>query len=297
MMVIGSLSLAGFPFLTGFYSKDVILELACAKYTISGQFAYWLGSICVFFTSYYSFRLLNLAFLAPTSAYKESLKKTDDANFVMAFPLILLAFGSIFIGYLAKDMMIGLGTSFWGNSLFILPKNGVLLESEFISQINKFLPLISTFLGFVLAFFVTLNSFGVKQSYALKESFFGYKIYTLLNKRWFFDKVFNDFIGQKMLHFGYNISFKTLDKGFFEILGPFGISATFQKLTKQISKLQSGMIYHYAVIMLIGLTFIITIVGLWNFIQVFVDNKLVFMYGVTFLFFNYYSHNKGSLTT
>ena len=73
MMLIGSLSLAGFPFLTGFYSKDVILEVAYANYTLSGNFAYWLGSICVLLTSYYSFRLLFLTFLTPTSAYKSTI--------------------------------------------------------------------------------------------------------------------------------------------------------------------------------------------------------------------------------
>ena len=67
MMLIGSFSLVGFPFLTGFYSKDLILELAYAKYTFSGNFAYWLLVICVLFTSYYSFRLLFL-FLTSSSA-------------------------------------------------------------------------------------------------------------------------------------------------------------------------------------------------------------------------------------
>ena len=74
MMLIGSLSLVGFPFLTGFYSKDVILEVAYARYTVNGNFAYWLGSICVLFTSYYSFRVLLLSFLTPTAAFRQSVK-------------------------------------------------------------------------------------------------------------------------------------------------------------------------------------------------------------------------------
>ncbi|KAI4997153.1 hypothetical protein ZWY2020_052495 [Hordeum vulgare] len=72
MMLMGSLSLIGFPFLTGFYSKDVILELAYTKYTISGNFAFWLGSVSVLFTSYYSFRLLSLTFLVPTHSFRET---------------------------------------------------------------------------------------------------------------------------------------------------------------------------------------------------------------------------------
>jgi len=287
MMLIGSFSLAGFPFLTGFYSKDVILELAYAKYTISGNFAYWLGSICVLFTSYYSFRLLFLTFVSPTAAYKTSVAHAHDAPPIMAVPLILLAFGSIFVGYLAKDMMIGLGSSFWGNSLFILPKNILLLESEYIPQSQKFLPLFFTFLGGFLAF--VINYAKTKESYAFKTTRLGKSLYYMLNKRWYFDKVYNNFIGQKALSFGYHTSFKTLDKGVFEILGPFGISILFQRFTSHISKLQSGMIYHYAVVMLIGLTLLITIVGLWNFLELFIDNRLYFIYLISFIFYNYYS--------
>ena len=287
MMLIGSFSLAGFPFLTGFYSKDVILELAYAKYTISGNFAYWLGSICVLFTSYYSFRLLFLTFLSPTSAYKNSVAHTHDAPPIMALPLILLAFGSIFVGYLCKDMMIGLGSNFWGNSIFILPKNILLLESEYIPQSQKFLPLFFTILGLFLAFIV--NYTNTKQTYILKTSWLGNKLYYMFNKRWFFDKVYNDFIGQKALSFGYNTSFKALDKGVFEILGPFGISTLFQRFTSHISKLQSGMIYHYALVMLIGLTLLITIIGLWDFLELFINSKLYFIYLFSFLFYNYYS--------
>jgi len=287
MMLIGSFSLAGFPFLTGFYSKDVILELAYANYTISGNFAYWLGSICVLFTSYYSFRLLFLTFLSPTSVYKNSVAHTHDAPPIMALPLILLAFGSIFVGYLCKDMMIGLGSNFWGNSIFILPKNILLLESEYIPQSQKFLPLFFTLLGLFLAFIV--NYTNTKQTYILKTSWLGNKLYYMFNKRWFFDKVYNDFIGQKALSFGYNTSFKALDKGVFEILGPFGISTLFQRFTSHISKLQSGMIYHYALVMLIGLTLLITIIGLWDFLELFINSKLYFIYLFSFLFYNYYS--------
>jgi proton-translocating NADH-quinone oxidoreductase chain L len=287
MMLIGSFSLVGFPFLTGFYSKDLILELAYAKYTISGNFAYWLGCICVLFTSYYSFRLLFLTFLAPSAAYKKSIIHTHDAPLIMAIPLIILAFGSIFVGYLFKDMMVGLGSNFWGNSIFILPKNILLLESEYIPQSQKFFPLIFTILGGFLAFII--NYYATKKTYFFKLTSMGNKFYYMFNKRWFFDKVYNDFIGEKALQFGYHVSFKTLDKGCFEILGPFGISVFFQRFTYHISKLQSGMIYHYAVIMLIGLTLLIMVIGLWDFLQFFVDSKLYLIYLSSFIFYNYYS--------
>ncbi|GJR35832.1 NADH dehydrogenase subunit 5 [Tanacetum coccineum] len=102
MMLMGSLSLIGFPFPTGFYSKDVILELAYTKYTISGNFAFWLGSVSVLFTSYYSFRSLFLTFLGPTNSFGRDILRGHDAPIPMAIPLILLALGSLFVGYLAK---------------------------------------------------------------------------------------------------------------------------------------------------------------------------------------------------
>lgn len=287
MMLIGSLSLAGIPFLTGFYSKDVILETAFASYTISGNFAYWLGSLSVLFTSIYSFRLIFKTFLTPSNAYLKTLEKAHDAPFLMAFPLILLALGSIVVGFLGKDMMIGLGSNFWGNSIFVLPHNLSLLESEYIPQPQKMIPLSLIILGIIIAY---IFSFYPKNAYFLKTSYLGLKIYHFLNKRWFFDKLYNDLVGEKTLYFGYHISFKTLDKGFFEILGPYGISQFFQRSTRYIANFQTGMIYHYAVVILIGLTVLISIIGIWDFLEVFVDNRLYFIFLTTFLFYNYYSN-------
>ena len=285
MMSIGSLALVGFPFLTGFYSKDVILEVAYAKYTISGNFSYFFGCIVVLLTSYYSFRLLFLTFLAPTAAYKSSMKKVHDAPLLMASTLILLAFGSIFVGYLAKDMMIGLGTDFWSNALFVLPQNSVLLESEYIPQSQKFVPLIFTLVGAISAYIININAVFASYSFKVTES--GRNLYIFLNKRWFFDKVYNDYLSQVALAFGYNISFKTLDKGSFEILGPSGIANTALNLTQYFSRLQSGMIYHYAVVMLIGLLILITIGSFWDILQVLVDTRLYFIYILSFLISNY----------
>jgi proton-translocating NADH-quinone oxidoreductase chain L len=283
MMLIGSLSLVGFPFLTGFYSKDVILEVAYAQYTINGNFAYWLGSICVLFTSYYSFRLLFLTFLSPSSSTKLKAKHVHDPPLLMAIPLMLLALGSIFVGFLGKDMMIGIGTDFWGNSIFVLPSNSTLLESEFIPQVIKILPLGFTVGGLFLAFIVNIAETGKINSYKMKTSRFGIPFYYMLNKRWFFDKVYNDFLSQKLLDFGYLVSFKRLDKGCLEIIGPYGISLLFSKVTRNISRLQSGMIYHYAVMMLVGLILFITTVGLWDSLEQFVDNRLYFVLFVGYI--------------
>ena len=296
MMLIGSFSLVGFPFLTGFYSKDLILELAFAKYTFAGNFAYFLGIICVLFTSYYSFRLVFLSFLSNSTTYKNSIRQAHESEPIMLIPLILLAFGSIFVGYLFKDMMVGLGSDFWGNSIFILPKNILLVESEYIPQTQKFIPLFFIFLGFLLSLVINHYSHysaffkkNAQKVYMFKKAPLGNSLYYMFNKRWFFDKVYNDFIAQTFMQFGYTISFKTLDKGCFEIIGPFGISSFFKMFTYHISKLQTGMIYHYAVIMLIFLTLLITVISLSNTLELFAYSKYYCIYITSFLFYNYYS--------
>jgi len=111
-MVIGSMALMGFPFLTGFYSKDVILELAYGSFTLEGKFVHTLGSLAAFFTAYYSTRLLAMTFLRTPNGLKHFYENAHEASFNMGFPLFILSFGSIFIGYLSRDMMIGLGSDF-----------------------------------------------------------------------------------------------------------------------------------------------------------------------------------------
>jgi proton-translocating NADH-quinone oxidoreductase chain L len=276
MIMIGSLALIGFPFLTGFYSKDVILEVAYARYTLSGNFAYWLGSVSALFTSYYSFRLINLTFLGATNLPKQVTRSIHDAPLMMAVPLVVLSFGSIFGGFLAKDMMIGLGTDFWGSALMILPQNNNFLESEYIPQSIKMIPLVFSAAGALLAYQVT-GQVGSLHAYQVKSSWPGRDLYIFLNKRWLFDKVYNDWLAYPSLTFGYHVSFKTLDKGVIELVGPTGIIKSFQTILQTVRLLQTGFIYHYALLMLIGLTSLIALVGLWDVLSFWIDTRLYFI--------------------
>jgi NADH-ubiquinone oxidoreductase chain 5 len=112
MLLIGSLALMGFPFLTGFYSKDLILEVSFAHYTISGMVCYLLGIVTAFFTAFYSYRVFFLTFLYKNNSFKPVLSSVHELPFKMAFALIVLSLGSIFLGYFAKDLFVGLGTPF-----------------------------------------------------------------------------------------------------------------------------------------------------------------------------------------
>ena len=259
MIVIGSLALIGFPFLTGFYSKDLILEVAFGKFTAPGHFSYYLGTIGAFCTAFYSTRLLYLTFIAKPAGYRTVICYAYDSSYNICIALGILAIPSIFIGYFTKDMIVGLGTDFWGTAIYVAPENMNMFDAEFINQFYKLLPVNLSLLGTFLAF--TLYRFRSKLLFKLKISLIGKKIYNFLNKKWFFDKVYNEQIGQFFFNFGYSVSYKIVDRGIFEILGPHGLSTSLSKFASSVYNLQTGLIYHYTFLFLIGIT---TLLGIYQ---------------------------------
>jgi len=110
MFTIGSLALMGLPFLTGFYSKDIILEVAGGAGSILGSYLRWIGLLTAFLTAIYSWRLAYSTFVAPNNSSRIVLNRMHEISYAMAFALVVLAFGSIFLGYFAKDLFIGWGS-------------------------------------------------------------------------------------------------------------------------------------------------------------------------------------------
>ena len=274
MMAIGSLALIGFPFLTGFYSKDLILEVAYGKFTTTSHFSYILGTMGAFLTAFYSTRLTYLTFLSQPNGYKSVICKAYDSSYQICIALGFLAIPSIFIGYITKDMVVGLGSDFWGSAIFVHPENMNMFDAEFIEHFYKILPVCLSLLGVTSAFF--LYNFQSKLLFTFKISFFGKKIYNFLNKKWFFDKVYNEQIGQFFFRFGYSTSYKIVDRGIFEILGPNGLSLALKTVSANLYKLQSGYIYHYMFVMLLGSTIFIRSLQFMNFLIV--NNKLLVLF-------------------
>ena len=99
------------------------------------------GSFAAFFTAYYSTRLLALTFLRPANGLRSTYEHAHESPFAMAFPLVVLSFASLFVGFTSRDMMIGLGTDFWGNALFTLPNNQHFVEAEWLDTSVKMIPL------------------------------------------------------------------------------------------------------------------------------------------------------------
>lgn len=280
MFLIGSFALLGFPFLSGYYSKDLILELSFATFTIPGHFAYILGTFAAFFTAFYSIRLLILTFITKTNAYKQIINKAHDAPLLLGLPLLILSIFSIFIGYFSKDMIVGLGSTFWGNSLNILFENNQMIDAEFLPFIIKIFPILSATSGLILACLLYTN-FTKYLNYLTKNNLFR-NIYLFLNKKWFIDKLYSEVIYQKILYISYNPLYSVFDKGIYNILGPRLLTNLLEKLSKNSSEIQSGFFYHYALIFLISLTLIIILSSL-NFFNIFIILFVIFF----FIFKNY----------
>lgn len=242
MILVGSLSLMGFPYLTGFYSKDLILELIYDKYYIA--FAYWLGSFSALLTAFYSIRLMYITFITSTNAKKEIFVGAHEPSKNISIPLFLLAFGSIFVGYLGKEIAL----------LNVIP--------PIISNIIKIIPLLFSLLGAILAFSI-YNSSVAHRVWSLypaqdKNQNRIHKFYTFFNSAWQFNYIINHFLIKNIWKFGHLITYRVIDRGLLEIMGPRGISKIFIKLTQNISNLQSGMVFNYALIMIIFTTLFIT---------------------------------------
>jgi len=258
VMLVGSLSLLATPFLTGFYSKDLILELAYGQYSFSGMYAYILGSITAGITAFYSFRLISLVFLTVPNGQKQSYLNSHESNIFVIVPLLILALFSIFFGYVFSDLFVGVGSDFFANSLFIHPNNISIIEAEFsLNPIIKLLPAILSLTGATLAIFMYHLTPEILIN--LTNNNLGRKIYSFLNGKYYFDVIYNHFIVERGLQLGYKIS-KEIDRGVIELLGPYGLANAFTNTGKNIAKLDTGIITTYALYITIGLLSLLFII-------------------------------------
>jgi NADH-ubiquinone oxidoreductase chain 5 len=282
MVVIGSLALIGFPFLTGFYSKDLILELAYSKFSYFGYFSYFLGTFGAFFTAFYSTRLLCLTFLTQPAGHKNVVSFAADVPNAITLALAILAIPSIFIGFYSKDMIVGLGGEFFGTAIYVPLENTNIFDAEFVDLFYKLLPVNLSLFGSILSFF--LYTFQYKLLFNIKSSFLGKKIYNFFNRKWFFDKIYNEYFGQFFFKFGYSVSYKFVDRGIFELLGPTGLSFSITKVASELYRLQSGYLYHYTYSILVSITFLLILRESWLFFGVYLDYRIFFLFLVVLFF-------------
>lgn len=256
VMLIASLSLVAFPFMTGFYSKDFILESAYGQFYFSSTVVYFIATIGAMFTTLYSVKVLYLTFLTNPNGPLINYKQAHEGDIFMSLPLIILAVFSIFFGYVTKDIFIGLGSGFFAdNSLFIHPKHEIMLDTEFaVPLLFKLLPLAFTIS--LSAISIVLSEFLPRILLSFKFSRLGYNIFSFFNQRFYIELLYNKYVTGLILKLGGQTT-KVLDKGSVELLGPFGLEKGLLNLSSNLSKLDTGVITSYALYILIGLIFYI----------------------------------------
>jgi NADH-ubiquinone oxidoreductase chain 5 len=269
-ILIGSVSLMAVPWMTGFYSKDLIIELAYAQYKFSGHIAYWLGTLTAIFTAFYSFRLISLVFLSYPNAPKNDYLHSHEASISVVIPLTILSLFSIFFGFIFSDLFVGIGTDFFGNSIFIHPSHITLVEAEFsLPLILKLLPTIGSIFAAISAIILynnipnvlidfTASPYYLMNSVNIIKGSLGRRIYTFLNGKYLVDVVYNKYFIGMGLKLGNTIS-KVLDRGIIELLGPFGLSNLLMNTAANISRLDTGIVTSYALYIVLGLISILFI--------------------------------------
>jgi len=156
---------------------------------------------------------------------------------------------------LTKDLFIGFGTNFWNTAIFVLPENYVLSDIEFVDLFFKLLPLILTLSGTFLAY--SIYSFGLGSYFEIKKTSFFKVFYNFLSRKWYFDRLYNQMIGQNILSLGYSYSYKDIDRGIIEALGPSGVINTTREIFNNIKNYQTGNVFHYLFIFLVATLVII----------------------------------------
>ena len=278
VILIASLSLVAFPFMTGFFSKDFILESAYGQYKFSSINVYVIAVIGAIFTTLYSVKVLYLTFLTNPNGSLNYYKNAHESDVFISLPLAILALFSIYFGFVTKDIYIGLGSGFFiDNSIFIHPIHEILINTEFgVPTIFKLIPFFLTLLFSALALFYP--EYMPNSIINFKLSNLGYYIFGFFNQRFLIEFFYNKYIVNKVLFLGGQTT-KVLDKGSIEWIGPYGINMMLIKVSKMISILNKGVVTDYALYILVGICFYLSI---FTFLSVFYD--LMFCVTISSLF-------------
>jgi proton-translocating NADH-quinone oxidoreductase chain L len=238
-LFIGSLSLMGFPFTAGYYSKDLIIEsLFIANCPIT-KLALILIILATFCTSFYSLRLIYYVFFKPTKASMNLLMYAHDSSLFMQIPLSILSLFSLFSGFFFKDMFIGLNRDLiLGNDYSNFHQNLIFYNYYEIEELSiefKLIPFIIFLVNVIVFYF--FERFPFLFDYLLKFRFFR-SIYKFLLKKWYFDILYNylsNFILIKILKFLFFFN----ERGFLEIYGPLGLTILMKYFKRSINKFEN----------------------------------------------------------
>ena len=250
LMLIGTLALTGFPFLSGFYSKDAIIEFAFFKGTPLGQYAMTVGIFTAFLTAIYSWRLFFITFHGNYNNKKIPIEKTHESPLIMLLPLIVLALGAVFAGYLFKEMLIGhYYLDFWKNSIFFAKE----IEHVHLPLWLLLATPVLVVLAIPISYYFYIKDTSILNG--LKK--FNEPLYNFLLNKWYFDELYDFLFVKPIKSIGF-ILWKKGDQNTIDRYGPDGFSKVIKFFSDKAVKFQSGFIYDYAFIMLLGLSLLLT---------------------------------------
>ncbi|WP_417840364.1 NADH-quinone oxidoreductase subunit L [Terasakiella sp.] len=254
LMWIGNLALAGIPPFAGYFSKDIVLEAAYASHTSVGVFAYWMGIGAAFMTAFYSWRLLFMTFHGKSRADEVVLAHVHESPKIMILPLLPLAAGALFAGWLGYENFVGHNaTEFWNNAILILPSHPGLENAHHVAAWVKYLPLVVGVIGISLAYVLYLAAPGIPGK--LASTFSG--LYKFLLNKWYWDELYDFLFVRPAFYLGRGF-WKGGDEELIDGVGPNGFARATKAIAGKASRLQTGYLYHYAFVMLAGVAILIT---------------------------------------
>ena len=251
LMIIGTLALTGFPLLSGFYSKDAIIEFAFLSGKTTGYYAAGIGIFTAFLTSIYSWRLIFKTFHGKYNNEEIKIEETHESPLVMLIPLILLSIGAIFAGFTFKELFISYDgiNKFWNSSILFLEP----LSTDHPPLWFLLLTPVLVTISIPLAYYLFVKNKELPSQIANVNK----PLYEFLLNKWYFDELYENIIIKPSKRFGLFL-WKFFDIKVIDGFGPDGISALIKKFSLKANKFQSGYIYQYAFVMLLGFSALLT---------------------------------------
>jgi len=249
-MLIGTLALTGFPFLSGFYSKDAIIEFAYLRNSSLGNYAAIIGILTAFLTSIYSWRLFFKTFHGSYNNKKIPINDTHESPLIMLIPLLFLGIGAIFSGFLFKEIFIGHNSEeFWQNSIFFLNE----IKHEHIPPWLLIITPILVVVSIPISFYYYVLNTKILEEFKNTNL----PLYKFLLNKWYIDELYDYIFVNPIKKIGSFFWIKG-DVGTIDRFGPDGISKLVKTISNKVGRLQTGFIYDYAFVMLLGLSILLT---------------------------------------
>ena len=248
MMVIGTLALTGFPFTAGYFSKDAVIEAAFAGHNSMHMYAFWMTVVAAFMTSFYSWRLIFMTFHGKPRADHHTMEHVHESPLVMLVPLVILAVGALGAGYAFKPYFIGdMHEVFWAEAIFRGAENHIMHAMHDVPAWVIYSPFAMMVFGFALAWYFYIARPGVPVELARQQE----PLYKFLLNKWYIDELY-DFIFVRPAFWLGRLLWKQGDGRIIDGFGPDGVSARVLDITRNVVRLQTGYVYHYAFAMLLG---------------------------------------------